>query len=84
MTEQSKPSPTVSLNRGVIVKQGNDFKAQLVQVGVSNFDNTEILGGLHEGEQVVYTFFSRAKAASDQFKKRMQSRISSSSGLRSK
>ncbi len=82
--EQNKAGAPLNLNRGVIVKQGDNFKPQLVQVGVSNLDNTEILSGLKEGQQVVYTFFSRAQAASEQFKKRMESRISSSSGLRSK
>ncbi|NIA29177.1 MAG: efflux RND transporter periplasmic adaptor subunit [Actinobacteria bacterium] len=80
--EQNNSGQTSGLNRGVIVKQGNDFRPQLVKVGVSNFDNTEILEGLQEGQQVVYTFFSRAKASSDQFRKRIMSRMSMSSGLK--
>jgi len=82
--EKNNSDQASTLNRGVIIKQGNNFRPQLVKVGVSNFDNTEILQGLQEGQQVVYTFFSRAKASSDQFRKRMMSRMSMSSGLKSK
>jgi len=73
----------ITSRNGVIVKVGNDFQPRPVQVGISNFDHTEIVDGLNEGEEVVYTFFSRAKESSDRFRERMSDRASMSSGFRS-
>ena len=36
----------------VFVKKGDTFEPRLVQLGASNFDYTEIVNGLKEGEQV--------------------------------
>jgi HlyD family secretion protein len=74
---------SANLRRGVIVKVGDDYRIQLLNVGVSNFDQTEVIDGLEEGQEVVYTFFSRAKQSSDEFKQRISSRMRTDSGLRS-
>ena len=36
----------------VFVKQGTTFEPRLVQLGASNFDYTEVVSGVKEGEQV--------------------------------
>lgn len=59
--------------RIVLVKQGNDFVPRLVKVGASNFDFTEVVEGLNEGEEVQMTSISRAKLASEEFQQRMRS-----------
>ena len=74
---------SMNLRRGVIAKAGDDFRIQLLNVGISNFDQTEVIDGLEEGQEVVYTFFSRAKQSSDEFRERISSRMRTNSGLRS-
>jgi len=69
--------------RGVIIKDGENYRIQLIHAGVSNFDYTEVLDGVKEGDQVVYTFFSRAKESSERFRERMLQRSTMQSGLRS-
>lgn len=81
--QQKKPSDeSMNLRRGVIVHQGNDYKIQLLKVGISNFDYTEVLEGLEEGQEVLYTFFSRAQMSNQEFRERFTSRMRASSGLR--
>ncbi|MBN2356453.1 efflux RND transporter periplasmic adaptor subunit [candidate division KSB1 bacterium] len=69
--------------RGVILKTENGYVTRMVQTGISNFDYTEITSGLQEGDQVVYSFFSRALLSGEEFRQRMSSRTSMSSGFRS-
>ncbi len=59
--------------RIVVVKDSNVFRPKLVKAGASNFDNTEIIEGLKEGDEVQITTISRAKIASDQFTERLRS-----------
>ncbi len=63
--------------RIAIVKDGNVYKPRLVKTAASNFDNTEILDGLREGDEVQITSISRAKIASE----RMTERIKNASPL---
>jgi HlyD family secretion protein len=72
-----------SSRHGVIIKQGNDFEIRPVNIGISNFDYTEIINGLNDGDEVVYTYYSRAKESSDRFLQRISSRASMQSGFRS-
>lgn len=58
--------------RIVMVKDGNEFKPKVVKVGANNFDNSEILDGLKEGDEIQITTISRAKLASEQFNERMR------------
>ncbi|MBI3004187.1 MAG: efflux RND transporter periplasmic adaptor subunit [Ignavibacteriales bacterium] len=58
--------------RVVVAKEGAVFKPRLVKVGPSNFDNSEVLEGLKEGEEIQITTISRAKLASEQFNERMR------------
>jgi len=55
-----------------MVKDGNEFKPKVVKVGANNFDNSEILDGLKEGDEIQITTISRAKLASEQFNERMR------------
>ncbi|MBI4429986.1 MAG: efflux RND transporter periplasmic adaptor subunit [Ignavibacteriales bacterium] len=66
--------------RIVAVKEGVEFKPRLVKVGPNNFDNSEVLEGLKEGEEIQITTVSRAKLASEQFNERMRN-MSGMSGL---
>jgi HlyD family secretion protein len=59
--------------RLVEVKQGSEFVPKMIEVGPSNFDYSEVLGGLNEGDEVRITTISRAKIASEQFNERMRS-----------
>lgn len=71
------------LRRGVIIQQGNEYAIRMVKTGVSSLDQTEVLSGLAENDQVVYTFYSRATEASAQQRERMTAMQSQRSGFRS-
>ncbi len=58
--------------RIAVVKEGSDFKAKIVKTGASNFDNTEIVEGLKEGDEIQVTSISRAKIASQQLTDRIK------------
>jgi HlyD family secretion protein len=60
--------------RGVIIKKGDQYFPKMVKPGVTNFDQTEILEGLNEGDEIVYSFFSRAKQSSEEFRQRLSNR----------
>ena len=66
--------------RIAMVKEGDEFKARIIKVGPSNFDNSEVLDGLKEGEEIQITSISRAKLASEQMNERMRS-MNSMGGL---
>jgi len=70
------------LRRGVILQKGQEYEIRLVKTGVSSLDHTEVLAGLTEGDQVVYTFYSRATEASAQQRERMTAMQSQRSGFR--
>lgn len=58
--------------RLVARKDGNEFKPKLIKVGPSNFDYSEVLEGLKEGDEIQITTISRAKIASEQMVDRMR------------
>ena len=61
----------------VFVKKGDTFEPRLVQLGASNFDYTEIVNGLKEGEQVALL-----AAASLQAQRQLQNdRMKANSGV---
>jgi hypothetical protein len=59
--------------RIVLVKQGDQYVPRLVKIGVSNFDYSEVLEGLKEGDQLQVTTISRAKIEAEQMNARMKS-----------
>lgn len=59
--------------RIVMVKKDGQFVPKLIKVGASNFDFTEVVEGLNEGDEVQITTISRAKIASEEFTQRMRS-----------
>ncbi len=62
--------------RIVFAKQGNEYKPKLIKVGPSNFDYSEVLEGLNEGDEIQITTISRAKVAADQMVDRMKQQSS--------
>lgn len=58
--------------RLVMVKEGNEFVARVIKVGPSNFDHSEVLEGLKEGEELQIVTISRAKLAAEQMTERMR------------
>ncbi|MBN2410450.1 efflux RND transporter periplasmic adaptor subunit [candidate division KSB1 bacterium] len=81
-TKEEQTDYSDTYRRGVIIKDGDKYRIQLIKAGVSNFDYTEVLDGLNEGDQIVYTYFSRALQSSEQFRERMIQRSTMQSGLR--
>ena len=71
---QSQVSNTNEVKeRIVLVKEGEEFVPKLVKVGPSNFDYSEVLDGLEEGDEIQITTLSRAKIAAEQMNERMRS-----------
>jgi hypothetical protein len=82
--QSTKPRKQTQVNnenevrwRIAVAKDGEVYKPKLVKTAASNFDNTEIVEGLKEGDEIQITSISRAKIASE----RMTERIKSSSPL---
>jgi HlyD family secretion protein len=66
--------------RIVEVQRGDTTVPQLVKIGASNFDHSEVLAGLREGDVVRYATISRAKVVAEQMNERMRS-MSGISGM---
>lgn len=60
--------------RLVMVKDSNEFSPKTITVGVSNYDYSEVLEGLQEGDEIEITTISRAKQDAEAFNERMRSR----------
>jgi HlyD family secretion protein len=60
--------------RVVMVKSGEEVKPRQVVIGISNFDYTEIVEGLEEGEEIVVRTMSRARQAGLEWQQRMRGR----------
>lgn len=60
-------------NRVTMVKEGDEFVLKIVKAGPSNFDFTEIIEGLKEGDEIQITTISRAKVQSEEFTQRIRS-----------
>lgn len=58
----------------VVVQEGNDLRLVPVHVGLSNFDETEILNGLTDSSKVVLVQFSQARQEGEKFKERLKER----------
>jgi HlyD family secretion protein len=56
----------------VFVKKGESFEPRLVQLGAANFDYTEVLSGLKEGEQVALLAAAALQAQRQQQNDRMR------------
>jgi len=56
----------------VFVKKGDTFEPRVVMVGASNFDFTEILSGVKEGEQVAMLAAAALQAQRQQFNDRIR------------
>lgn len=56
----------------VFVKKDNTFEPRLVQLGASNFDYTEVVSGLEEGEQVALLAAAALQAQRQQQNDRMR------------
>jgi HlyD family secretion protein len=62
--------------RIVMVRDSSGFTPRMVTVGVSNYDFSEVLAGLDEGDEIRITTISRAKLEAEEFTERMRSRQS--------
>ncbi len=60
--------------RIVMVKEGNEVKPRRVVVGINNFDYTEIVSGLEEGEEIHIRTLSRARQAGLEWQQRIRGR----------
>jgi len=60
--------------RIVMVKEGNEIKPRRVVVGINNFDYTEIVQGLEEGEEIQIRTLSRARQAGLEWQQRVRGR----------
>ncbi|MBI3788555.1 MAG: efflux RND transporter periplasmic adaptor subunit [Ignavibacteriales bacterium] len=59
--------------RVIVIKNGEQFLPKVIKVGPSNFDYSEVIDGLSEGDSVQITTISRAKIAAEQMNDRMRS-----------
>lgn len=66
--------------RLVMVREGNEYVPRSIKVGPSNFDHSEVLEGLKEGEEIQIVTISRAKLAAEQLNERMRN-MNSMGGL---
>ncbi len=62
--------------RLVMAKEAESFAPKFIKIGPSNFDNTVVLEGLEEGQEIQITTISRAMIAQEQFNERIRSRNS--------
>jgi len=56
----------------VFVKKGDKYTPRVVRVGISDFDNTEILSGLQQGEQVALLGAAVLQAQREQVQARVR------------
>ncbi len=59
----------------VFVKQADSFEPRMVMLGVGNYDVTEVLSGLKEGDQVALISAAMLQQARQEFQQRIQSRV---------
>jgi HlyD family secretion protein len=68
--------------RLVMVRDSNGYSPRMVAVGVANYDYSEVIEGLREGDEIQITTISRAKQDAEAFNERMRSRQGSMGGVR--
>ena len=56
----------------VFVKKGTTYAPRVVRVGISDFDNTEILSGVNQGEQVALLGAALLQAQREQQQQRIR------------
>lgn len=62
--------------RTVLLKNGNEFKPQEVEIGLASFKDAEVISGLKAGDVVGVVMTSRLKAESDRMQQMVRSRSS--------
>jgi HlyD family secretion protein len=62
--------------RLVMARDSSGFGPRMIRVGVGNYDNSEVLDGLNEGDEIRITTISRALEDAQAFTERMRSRQS--------
>jgi HlyD family secretion protein len=60
--------------RLVMVRDSSGFSPRTIKVGVGNYDYSEVIEGLQEGDNIQITTVSRAKQEAEAFTERMKSR----------
>jgi len=58
----------------VFVKKGEKYSARAVRMGISDFDYTEIVSGVQQGEQVALLGAAVLQAQRDELQSRIRSR----------
>lgn len=58
----------------VFVKNGDKYSARAVRMGISDFDYTEIVSGVRQGEQVALLGAAVLQAQRDELQSRIRSR----------
>jgi len=61
-------------HRLVMVRDSGGYAPKMITVGVGNYDYSEVLDGLREGDEIQITTISRAKQDAEAFNDRMRSR----------
>jgi hypothetical protein len=64
----------------VFVKTASGIEPRLVKLGLSDFDNSEVLSGVREGEQVVLLGITQAQASRSQQQNQIRQRVGSMPG----
>jgi HlyD family secretion protein len=64
----------------VFVKTASGIEPRLVKLGLSDFDNSEVLSGVREGEQVVLLGITQAQASRNQQQNQIRQRVGSMPG----
>ncbi|MBL7959531.1 efflux RND transporter periplasmic adaptor subunit [bacterium] len=57
-----------------VVQEGSELRLRPVHIGLSNFDESEVLSGLSDSTKVVLVQFSQARQESERFKERLKER----------
>ena len=64
-----------------VVGEGEVLEPRMVMIGLSDWDNTEVLSGLDEGERVALIGLAQLQAQQEEFIARMRSRGSNPFGM---
>jgi hypothetical protein len=64
----------------VFVKTANGIEPRLVRLGLSDFDWSEVLAGVHEGDQVVMLGITQAQASRNQQQSQIRQRVGTMPG----
>jgi hypothetical protein len=59
----------------VFVKEGQSFAPRSVMLGTGNYDVTQVISGLREGDQVALISAAALQQSRTQFQQRIQSRV---------